>query len=75
MVGILNSKDVSEKLRELRLEPGATGPADTARFFVEEAELWSKVIRQANITATDLLATNGVIHVIDKVILPPAAAN
>lgn len=31
--------------------------------------------RQANITATDLLATNGVIHVIDKVILPPAAAN
>jgi uncharacterized surface protein with fasciclin (FAS1) repeats len=26
--------------------------------------------RQANITATDIMATNGVIHVIDKVILP-----
>jgi uncharacterized surface protein with fasciclin (FAS1) repeats len=26
--------------------------------------------RTANITATDLLATNGVVHVIDKVILP-----
>ncbi len=31
--------------------------------------------RQAAITATDLLATNGVVHVIDKVILPPVAAN
>jgi uncharacterized surface protein with fasciclin (FAS1) repeats len=28
--------------------------------------------RKANITATDVLASNGVIHVIDKVILPPA---
>jgi uncharacterized surface protein with fasciclin (FAS1) repeats len=26
--------------------------------------------RQANITATDILASNGAIHVIDKVILP-----
>jgi tripartite-type tricarboxylate transporter receptor subunit TctC len=51
VVDILNKKDISEKLRELRLEPGATNPADTAKFFAEEAELWSKVIRQANITA------------------------
>jgi tripartite-type tricarboxylate transporter receptor subunit TctC len=51
VVDILNSKDINDKLRELRLEPGATSPADTARFFFEEAELWSKVIRQANITA------------------------
>jgi uncharacterized surface protein with fasciclin (FAS1) repeats len=29
--------------------------------------------RTANITATDILATNGVIHVIDKVILPSVA--
>ncbi len=28
--------------------------------------------RRSNITATDVLATSGVIHVIDKVILPPA---
>ncbi len=28
--------------------------------------------RKASITATDVLASNGVIHVIDKVILPPA---
>lgn len=28
--------------------------------------------RKSNITATDVLTSNGVIHVIDKVILPPA---
>jgi transforming growth factor-beta-induced protein len=32
------------------------------------------MINDANIIATDILATNGVIHVIDKVILPPAEA-
>ena len=26
----------------------------------------------ANVIATDILATNGVIHVVDKVLLPPA---
>jgi hypothetical protein len=26
------------------------------------------------VTATDILATNGVIHIIDSVILPPAAS-
>lgn len=31
------------------------------------------MINGANITATDIMATNGVIHVIDSVILPPAA--
>jgi uncharacterized surface protein with fasciclin (FAS1) repeats len=30
------------------------------------------MINDANIVATDILATNGVIHVIDQVILPPA---
>ena len=32
------------------------------------------MINGANITATDIMASNGVIHVIDSVILPPAAA-
>ena len=32
------------------------------------------MINDANITATDVMASNGVIHVIDKVILPPAEA-
>jgi hypothetical protein len=30
------------------------------------------MINDANIVATDVLASNGVIHVIDKVIMPPA---
>jgi hypothetical protein len=36
-------------LRKLSLEPGATSPGDTAKFFSEEAALWSKVIREAGI--------------------------
>jgi uncharacterized surface protein with fasciclin (FAS1) repeats len=28
-------------------------------------------INDANVTATDVMATNGVIHVIDTVLLPP----
>lgn len=37
----------------------------SAAFVITDQEA-----RAANITATDILATNGVIHVIDKVILP-----
>lgn len=33
------------------------------------------MINDANVVSTDIAAGNGVIHVIDKVILPPAAAN
>ena len=51
VVDLLRTKDIDEKLRELRLEPGGTSPAETARFFADEAALWGKVIRQANITA------------------------
>jgi uncharacterized surface protein with fasciclin (FAS1) repeats len=29
-------------------------------------------VNDANVTATDIMATNGVIHVIDAVVLPPA---
>jgi transforming growth factor-beta-induced protein len=32
-------------------------------------------VNDANVTATDIIASNGVIHVIDAVILPPAAAS
>jgi tripartite-type tricarboxylate transporter receptor subunit TctC len=49
VVEILKSNDVSDMLRKLSLEPGATSPAETARFFAEEAALWSKVIKEAGI--------------------------
>jgi len=51
VVEILKTKEIDDKLRELRLEPGGTNPPDTARFFAEEASLWGKVIKEANIPA------------------------
>jgi tripartite-type tricarboxylate transporter receptor subunit TctC len=49
VVDVLVGKDVSDKLRDLSLDPGATTRTDTAKFFAEETALWSKVIKQANI--------------------------
>jgi tripartite-type tricarboxylate transporter receptor subunit TctC len=49
VVEILNSNDVGDMLHRISLEPGATSPAETARFFAEEAALWSKVITEAGI--------------------------
>jgi tripartite-type tricarboxylate transporter receptor subunit TctC len=51
VVEILKSKDVSDKLRELRLDPGATNPAETRKFFTDEATLWGEVIKEAKISA------------------------
>jgi len=51
VVEILKSREVDEKLRDFRLEPGGTSPAETAAFFADEAALWGKVIRQAGLTA------------------------
>jgi tripartite-type tricarboxylate transporter receptor subunit TctC len=48
-IDVLKSADVSEKLRDLSLDLGATTRADTAKFFAEEAALWSRVIREAKI--------------------------
>ena len=49
VVEILKSKDVSDKLYELALDLGANSRADTAKFFADEAALWSKVIKEAKI--------------------------
>jgi tripartite-type tricarboxylate transporter receptor subunit TctC len=48
-VEILNRPEVVDTLRKLSLEAGATSPADTTRFFADEAALWSKVIKEAGI--------------------------
>lgn len=48
-VEILQSKEISDRLRDLSLEVGATSPADTAKFFADEMALWGKVIKEANI--------------------------
>jgi tripartite-type tricarboxylate transporter receptor subunit TctC len=49
VVDLLRSKEVVDTLRRISLEPGATTPADTTRFFGEETALWSKVIKEAGI--------------------------
>jgi tripartite-type tricarboxylate transporter receptor subunit TctC len=48
-VEILQSKEVSDRLRDLSLEVGAISPADTAKFFADETTLWGKVIKESNI--------------------------
>jgi tripartite-type tricarboxylate transporter receptor subunit TctC len=48
-VEVLGGRDVSDRLRDLSLDPGATSRADTAKFFAEETALWSQVIKQAGI--------------------------
>jgi tripartite-type tricarboxylate transporter receptor subunit TctC len=50
VVDVLQRPAVSAKLRDLRLDPMIGTPADAARFFAEETELWGKVIREAGVT-------------------------
>jgi tripartite-type tricarboxylate transporter receptor subunit TctC len=47
---ILKRTEIAAKLRELMLEPGGGTPADAAKFFAEESELWGKVIKETNLT-------------------------
>jgi tripartite-type tricarboxylate transporter receptor subunit TctC len=44
-------RDLTDKLRELRLEPMPGSPAEAARFIADETRLWGKVIAEAKITA------------------------
>jgi tripartite-type tricarboxylate transporter receptor subunit TctC len=45
----LKRPDVGESLARLTLEPMIGSPADAARFFAEETQLWGKVITDAHI--------------------------
>jgi tripartite-type tricarboxylate transporter receptor subunit TctC len=45
----LQSPDVRERVASLGGEIAALNPADTAKFVRQQAELWAKVIRAANI--------------------------
>jgi tripartite-type tricarboxylate transporter receptor subunit TctC len=48
-VDVLKDPKVSDKLRHFQLDPGATSPEETGRFFADELQLWGKVIKDANI--------------------------
>jgi tripartite-type tricarboxylate transporter receptor subunit TctC len=45
----LKRSDVAESLARLTLEPMIGSPADAARFFAEETQLWGKVIADSQI--------------------------
>jgi tripartite-type tricarboxylate transporter receptor subunit TctC len=49
VVDILKSKEVGDMLQRISLEAGATSPAETTKFFADEAAQWSKVIKEAGI--------------------------
>ena len=45
----LQKPEINEKLRNLRLDPMDGTPADAAKFFAEETQLWSKVIKENHV--------------------------
>ena len=49
VVAVLHGNDVVDMLHKISLEPGATTPAETAKFFADEATLWTSVIKEAGI--------------------------
>jgi len=49
VVMVLHGNDVIDMLHKVSLEPGATSSSETARFFADEATLWSSVIKEAGI--------------------------
>jgi tripartite-type tricarboxylate transporter receptor subunit TctC len=49
VVEILARPEVAEKTRGIQMEPVTKSRGEAAQFFVEEAQLWGKVIREANI--------------------------
>jgi tripartite-type tricarboxylate transporter receptor subunit TctC len=49
VLDILSQQDVKDKLRELELAPAGMSVADTEAFIKEEAALWGKVIRDADV--------------------------
>ena len=46
---ILQKPDIEAKLHSLRLDPMGGTPADAAKFFAGETELWGKVIAENHI--------------------------
>ncbi len=47
----LRRPEISERLQRLTLEPLFGSPEDAVKFFGEETELWSRVIREKKVTA------------------------
>lgn len=46
---ILGRKEVADKVRAIQMDPAIKSRTEAAKFFADEAELWGKVIKAANI--------------------------
>lgn len=69
--GVARSGDVVELLGDM-MEPVEITMADGNIATISVSEEGGVMINEANVVVTDIDAANGVIHVIDAVILPPA---
>ena len=49
VVEILGRKDVADKVHSIQMDPAMKSRTQAAKFFADEAELWGKVIKAANI--------------------------
>jgi tripartite-type tricarboxylate transporter receptor subunit TctC len=49
VVDILSREDVTKKVHAIKMDASKLSRTETAKFFTDEAELWSKVIKAANI--------------------------
>ena len=45
----LKKPEIADRLQKLTLEPMLGSPADAAKFFAEETQLWGRVIKEKNI--------------------------
>ena len=71
LVAVLTYHVVSGKVKSTDLKDGME--AATVQGEKIEADLsYGVKINDAKVTAADVMATNGVVHIIDKVILPPS---
>lgn len=73
LAAILTYHVLGSAVRSTDLTNGMTAPTvNGANITVMLGENGSVKINDANVTAANVEASNGVVHIIDKVILPPA---
>ncbi len=72
LTNILTYHVVPGKIMAADVAPGNVKTVNGAEFEVKAAD-GKVMVNDATVVKTDVTASNGVIHVIDKVIMPPAA--
>lgn len=73
LVALLKSHVVSGAVTSSQIQPGNVETLAGAPVAVQRAKDGTVTVNNAKVTQADIQASNGVIHAIDKVILPPDA--